>query len=35
MTENLLIFGGTRGTGFQVARLLRERGDSVTVLVRE
>ncbi|MAF83968.1 MAG: SDR family oxidoreductase [Gammaproteobacteria bacterium] len=35
MTEGLLIFGGTRGTGFQVARLLREQGDAVTVLVRE
>ena len=35
MAGNVLIFGGTRGTGFQVARLLRERDDSVTVLVRE
>jgi uncharacterized protein YbjT (DUF2867 family) len=35
MTGQVLIFGGTRGTGFETARLLRERGDPVTVLVRE
>lgn len=35
MTGSVIIFGGTRGTGFQVARLLRKRGDAVTVLVRE
>jgi len=35
MTGNVLIFGGTRGTGFEVARVLRERGDEITVLVRE
>ncbi|RLA28707.1 MAG: SDR family NAD(P)-dependent oxidoreductase [Gammaproteobacteria bacterium] len=35
MSGNVLIFGGTRGTGFQVARLLREQGDATTVLVRE
>ena len=35
MAGNILVFGGTRGTGFQVVRLLRDRGDVVTVLVRE
>jgi len=35
MSPGILIFGATRGTGLQVARLLRERGDTVTVLVRE
>ncbi len=35
MTDGVLIFGGTRGTGLHVARLLRARGDDVTVLVRE
>jgi len=35
MAGNILVFGGTRGTGFQVVRLLRERDDAVTVLVRE
>ena len=35
MTGSVLIFGGTRGAGFQVARLLRKQGDAVTVLVRE
>jgi uncharacterized protein YbjT (DUF2867 family) len=35
MTGSVLIFGATRGTGFQVARLLRKQGDAVTVLVRE
>lgn len=35
MAGGILIFGGTRGTGFQVARLLRESGDAVSVLVRD
>jgi len=35
MTDGVLIFGGTRGTGLHVASLLRARGDAVTVLVRE
>lgn len=35
MTKGVLIFGGTRGTGLEVARLLRERNDAVTVLVRD
>ncbi len=35
MAGGVLIFGGTRGTGYQVARLLREQGDAITVLVRE
>lgn len=35
MTDGVLIFGGTRGTGLHVARLLRARGDAVTVLARE
>ena len=35
MTDAVLIFGGTRGTGFQLARLLREQNTPVTVLVRE
>jgi uncharacterized protein YbjT (DUF2867 family) len=30
----VLIFGGTRGTGLEIARQLRERGESVTVAVR-
>lgn len=34
MTGHVLIFGGTRGTGFETARLLRERSKPVTVLVR-
>ena len=35
MTGDILVFGGTRGTGLQVVRVLRERGEAVTVLVRE
>jgi len=34
LTGHVLIFGGTRGTGFETARLLRERSKPVTVLVR-
>jgi len=30
----ILIFGGTRGTGLEIVRQLRERGESVTVAVR-
>lgn len=30
----VLIFGGTRGTGLEIVRKLRERGESVTVAVR-
>ncbi len=33
-TEPVLVFGGTRGTGLEIVRLLRERDESVTVLVR-
>lgn len=32
---NILIFGGTRGTGLEAARALTERGDTVTAAVRE
>jgi len=35
MTGHVLIFGGTRGTGLETARLLREKGEPVTVLVRK
>ena len=35
MAGGVLIFGGTRGTGFHVARLLRESDDAVTALVRD
>ncbi len=35
MADGVLIFGGSRGTGLEVARVLRSRGDAVTVLVRE
>ena len=31
----VLIFGGTRNTGLELARLLRARGDQVTVFLRE
>ena len=34
MGINVLIFGGTRETGLEVARLLCQRGDTVTGLVR-
>jgi len=30
----VLVFGGTRGTGLEIVRKLRERGESVTVAVR-
>ncbi len=33
--RNFLIFGGTRNTGLEVAKLLTARGDKVTVFVRE
>lgn len=35
MTQNVIIFGATRGTGYETAKLLCERGDKVTALVRE
>lgn len=35
MSAGILIFGGTRGTGLEVAKLLAGRGESVTALVRE
>jgi uncharacterized protein YbjT (DUF2867 family) len=35
MAEGVLILGGTRGTGLEVAKILAGRGDPVTVLVRE
>jgi uncharacterized protein YbjT (DUF2867 family) len=35
MSESVLIFGGTRGTGLETARVLRNRGDGVTALVRD
>jgi uncharacterized protein YbjT (DUF2867 family) len=31
----ILVFGGTRGTGLEIVRQLRERGESVTVAVRK
>ncbi len=34
-SRSFLIFGGTRNTGLEVARILRARGDAVTVFVRE
>lgn len=34
MAQGVLIFGGTRETGLETARLLRARGESVTALVR-
>lgn len=33
--RNFLIFGGTRNTGLEVAKILTARGDKVTVFVRE
>lgn len=30
----MLVFGGTRGTGLEIVRQLRDRGESVTVVVR-
>lgn len=35
MAEGVLILGGTRGTGLEVAKILAARGDPVTALVRE
>ena len=35
MSKNILIFGATRGTGYETAKILCERGDRVTALVRE
>ncbi|HHQ14937.1 MAG TPA: SDR family oxidoreductase [Chromatiales bacterium] len=35
MAGGVLIFGGSRGTGLEAARALREQGNVVTVLVRE
>ncbi len=32
--QSILIFGATRGTGLELARLLTARGDSVTAFVR-
>ena len=34
MTEEVLLFGATRATGFEVARILAGRGESVTAVVR-
>jgi len=34
MTDGVLIFGGSRGTGLEVVRLLAERGEAVTAFVR-
>ncbi len=34
MTDGVLIVGGSRGTGLEVARLLDRRGESVTAFVR-
>lgn len=34
MVGDVIIFGATRGTGFEVAKILRERGEAVTALVR-
>jgi uncharacterized protein YbjT (DUF2867 family) len=31
----IIVFGGTRATGLEIVRLLRERGEDVTVAVRE
>jgi len=32
-TADVLVFGGTRGAGLETVRLLRERGEAVTVMV--
>lgn len=32
---DVLVFGGTRGVGLETVRLLRERGEAVTAMVRE
>lgn len=34
MPEDILLFGGTRATGLEVAKILRDRGEQVTALVR-
>jgi uncharacterized protein YbjT (DUF2867 family) len=34
VTDGVLVVGGSRGTGLEVARLLADRGESVTVFVR-
>jgi len=34
LSESILIFGATRGTGLELAKLLTSRGDSVTAFVR-
>lgn len=34
MTDGVLVVGGSRGTGLEVARLLADRGEAVTVFVR-
>ncbi len=34
MDEGVLLFGGARGTGFEVARILKSRGQAVSVCVR-
>jgi NAD(P)-dependent dehydrogenase (short-subunit alcohol dehydrogenase family) len=34
MADGVLIVGGSRGTGLEVARLLERRGEAVTVFVR-
>jgi uncharacterized protein YbjT (DUF2867 family) len=34
MTDGVLIVGGSRGTGLEVARLLERRGEAVTVFIR-
>ncbi len=35
MTEAVLVFGGTRGTGLEVSRILRKQDEAVTALVRD
>ena len=35
MSQSVLLFGGTRGTGLEAAKLLCARGDQVTAMVRE
>ena len=34
-TADVLVFGGTRGVGLETVRVLRERGEAVTVMVRK